>query len=481
MSEPFAPSPELAAGYDLIVVGSGFAATFFLHGVLARAAPDFRVLVLERGHYDSEQWQRNQRRHSRLDSAASYQHDSDQPGTWAFSLGLGGSSNCWWGNTPRMLAEDFQLYSRYHVGRDWPLSYAELAPYYAQAERLMMIAGQPGFGPAPADHYPLPAHRLSEVQQHLASAYPQLFGAMPSARASAAGAGRAVCCANGICDICPTGAKFTISNSLMSPFLDPRVTLSLNSRALQLLRQDGHVNGLLLERDGRQHEVKAERLALAANPIFNPELLLRSGFEHPALGAGLQRQLALRGELFLHGLKNFNGSSSVTGVGYMGYAGAHRAHSGACLIETWNTGQLRAESGRWQQVMGLRLLIEDLPQPQDRVQLTEDLPQVQHAGPGQYGQRGLQRARDQLPGWLRALPVEELRLEEEPEALSEYAFGGTVMGDNPQTSVLDAQLRLHEQNQVFVLGSGAFPTAGANHPALTIAALSLRAAESLQL
>ena len=130
--------------------------------------------------------------------------------------------------------------------------------------------------------------------------------------------------------------------------------------------------------------------------------------------------------------------------------------------------------------MGLRLLIEDLPQPQDQLQLAADLPQIQHAGPGQYGQRGLQRARDQLPDWLRALPVEELRLEEEPEALSEYAFGGTVMGDNPQTSVLDAQLRLHEQNQVFVLGSGAFPNAGASHPALTIAALSLRAAESLQ-
>lgn len=480
MNQPLPPTPELAAGYDLIVVGSGFAAAFFLHGVLARAAPDFRVLVVERGHHDADPWRRSARRHSRIDSADTYLSTDDTHGSWAFSLGLGGSSNCWWGNTPRMLPEDFQLYTRYHVGRDWPLSYAQLAPYYAQAERLMMIAGQPNFGPAPADHYPLPAHRLSEVQQHLASAYPQLFGAMPTARASAAGAGRAVCCANGVCDICPIGAKFSITNSMMGPFMDPRVTLSLRSRALQLLRQAGRVDGLLLERDGRQHEVKAERLALAANPIFNPELLLRSGFQHPALGAGLQRQLALRGELFLHGLDNFNGSSSVTGVGYMGYAGAHRAHSGACLIEAWNTGQLRAESGRWQQVMGLRLLIEDLPQPQDGVQLAADLPRIQHAGPGQYGQRGLQRARDKLPDWLRALPVEELRLAEEPEALSEYAFGGTVMGGNPQSSVLDAQLRLHEQNQVFVLGSGAFPNAGASHPALTIAALSLRAAESLQ-
>ena len=72
MNQPLPPTPELAAGYDLIVVGSGFAAAFFLHGVLARAAPDFRVLVVERGHHDADPWRRSARRHSRIDSADTY-------------------------------------------------------------------------------------------------------------------------------------------------------------------------------------------------------------------------------------------------------------------------------------------------------------------------------------------------------------------------------------------------------------------------
>lgn len=58
-------------------------------------------------------------------------------------------------------------------------------------------------------------------------------------------------------------------------------------------------------------------------------------------------------------------------------------------------------------------------------------------------------------------------------------MGTLRMGHDPNTSVVDAQLRSHDHANLFLLGSGVFPTAGTANPTLTIAALSLRAAEHM--
>ncbi|MCB0099819.1 MAG: hypothetical protein KDE46_28995, partial [Caldilineaceae bacterium] len=47
------------------------------------------------------------------------------------------------------------------------------------------------------------------------------------------------------------------------------------------------------------------------------------------------------------------------------------------------------------------------------------------------------------------------------------------------TSVLDANLRVHESPNLYVLSSAAFVTAGAGHPTMAIVALSHRLAEHL--
>jgi choline dehydrogenase-like flavoprotein len=55
---------------------------------------------------------------------------------------LGGTTMHWEGKTPRMLPEDFQIRSRYGVGRDWPLGYDDLMPFYAQAEREIGVSAE---------------------------------------------------------------------------------------------------------------------------------------------------------------------------------------------------------------------------------------------------------------------------------------------------------------------------------------------------
>jgi choline dehydrogenase-like flavoprotein len=54
------------------------------------------------------------------------------------------------------------------------------------------------------------------------------------------------------------------------------------------------------------------------------------------------------------------------------------------------------------------------------------------------------------------------------------------MGTDPKTSVVDQNLQCHDHRNMFILGAGVFPTTGTANPTLTIAALSLRAAQQIR-
>jgi len=59
-------------------------------------------------------------------------------------------------------------------------------------------------------------------------------------------------------------------------------------------------------------------------------------------------------------------------------------------------------------------------------------------------------------------------------------FAGThAMGDDPAQSVVDPDQRAWDHRNLFVVGSGSFPTMGTSNPTLTLAALALRTADRL--
>src|SRR5690606_27310622 len=126
--------------FDLVVVGTGFASTFFLHQYLRDAPARARVLVLERGYNFLQRDRRRQLAGDAVKNPNPEPHEvyvnNNQDKHWAFSIGFGGSSNCWFGCTPRFMPSDFEMQSRYGVAVDWPLRYEDLNPYYAEVERL---------------------------------------------------------------------------------------------------------------------------------------------------------------------------------------------------------------------------------------------------------------------------------------------------------------------------------------------------------
>lgn len=462
--------------YDLVLVGTGFAASFFLHGYLKRASPGARVLVLERGPRRSHAWQLAHREEMPRLGESTFTNRSGKP--WLHSPIFGGGSNCWWGCTPRLLPSDFRLRSAYGVGTDWPLQYEDLESFYQEAEEIMAVSG-PSDSPFPRSRpYPQPPHRLSDPDRLLQKGYEGRFFAMPSARARSPTAHRPPCCATGVCNLCPIDAKFTVLNELTHLYADPRVTVLTGATVQHVEHAAGRARGVVFREGTAEKEARGERIALGANALFNPHILLRSGLTHGHLGAGLHEQVSVAVTVDLGGIDNFQGSTSLTGHGYMLYDGPHRAQHAACLLETSNQPRLRMERGRWRQRMQMKFLFEDLPNKANRVTAEGPKPHVPTArwqGHSDYARRGMSNLEANLQGVLAPLPVERVVswVVQETEG---HILGTTVMGHDPATSIVDRDLVHHRLRNLLVLGGSTFPTSSPANPTLTIAALSLWAA-----
>lgn len=470
--------------YDLVVVGTGFASSFFLHRYLQRSRGDLRVLVLERGEINPHLWQLAGGHEAiKRESQRSFGNDTPEK-PWHFMLSFGGSSNCWVGNTPRMLPEDFRMRSLYGVAEDWPVGYDELEEYYCDAEEIMAIAGPRDGAPFPRSRpYPQGAHRFSDVDRLFKAAYPDRFFALPTARPTAATSRRPVCCGNGVCTLCPINSKFTIANELGHLYEDPRVTLVTGAQVQGVEVQGGQlVTGVSFTKDGRVHNASGDLVVLGANALFNAHILLQSGLDQPELGGGLVEQVSKKVVVHLDGVDNFQGSTYVTGHGYMLYGGPHRSERAAALIETVNRPELRNERGKWRQILRMRVIYEDLRRPESRVRPSPDnplRPRVSFAGASPYAQRGMDALEGEMARILAPLPVERFWVDAEPNRTESHILGTTPMGNDPARSVVDRHLVHHAVRNLVVLGGGVFPTAAPASPTLTLSALSLWAADRL--
>jgi choline dehydrogenase-like flavoprotein len=84
-----------------------------------------------------------------------------------------------------------------------------------------------------------------------------------------------------------------------------------------------------------------------------------------------------------------------------------------------------------------------------------------------------------IAGLMRELGAEDVRLTTSVVGWNHHHMGTCRMGDDPRTSVVDRDLRVHACENLYVAGSAPFVTTGASNPTLTIVALSLRLADHL--
>lgn len=473
--------------YDLVLVGTSFASSFFLKKYLEKSSPEVRVLVLERGEFVPHQ---KRLKNAQLQpyglvnyisspAAESPTYLNNNPKKpWIFDPSFGGSSNCWTGCTPRFMPNDFKLGSMYKIAMDWPLSYDDLETYYGEAEEIMAISG-PDKTPYPMSKpYPQPAHTLSTVDTILQKEYNELYISQPTARSSVAGK-RNRCCTSAVCHLCPVHAKFTIENGLSEIYQDPRVTLSYQSQVFQLDTRNDHVHSVIYRKDNREINVQANAVALGANALFNAHILLNSGDSNRNTGHYLSEQVGYYCYLYLKDFQNLGGSSIITANGFMLYDTVDRGKMAACLIENHNDHFVRYEHGKWRDIVKLKFIFEDIPQFDNMVSKSDNpfIPKVAYTTHSDYVTKGYENLTSKIENLFVSLPVEKIFLDDNPQPSESHILGTTRMHDDPNSGVVDRHLIHHQYRNLFVLGGSVFPTITPSNPTITLSALSLYAAD----
>jgi choline dehydrogenase-like flavoprotein len=92
-------------------------------------------------------------------------------------------------------------------------------------------------------------------------------------------------------------------------------------------------------------------------------------------------------------------------------------------------------------------------------------------GPGRYETRSLDFLEHDIPRRMRALGAHDVKFV--LEDLGVHLLGTTRMGEGSK-GVVDRDLRHHGIDNLYVAGGSVFPTYGATHPTMTIAALAVR-------
>jgi choline dehydrogenase-like flavoprotein len=451
---------------------------FFVEGYLSRR-PAAKILMLERGTFNSHAWQLEQNKNSPILPGSTFRTDSANK-VWNFTIGVGGGTNCWYAQTPRFHPTDFRMRSHYGVAQDWPLDYDELEPYYVAAETKMSVAGSPEMSvilPRSAP-FPQPPHKLTAVDTIMRKAQPRFHVPIATARASVADAGRPPCCASARCNLCPVNAKFTFENGFTNLREHPNVEIRTECEVTHLDHAGGTVSAAVYKKGGAEHRVTGDLFVLGANAIHSPAILLRSGIDHPLTGVGIHEQVGYQLEVLLDGVDSLDGGTITTALNYSLYDGPFRKDYAGALIyfdNRWPHG-LRKEYGRWRQLAPLVVVVEDLPQDSNRVVLDSDgVPKVLHADISDYAKRGLRESMTNIEKVLAPLPVERIDFKGMRDTES-HIQGSLRMGDDRASSVIDAKQIHHDVRNLVVVGSSVFPSGPNANPSLSVAALSLRSA-----
>ena len=438
---------------------------------------------------------------------------------------VGGTTWHWLGTCLRFLPADFELARRYGQGIDWPVGYQDLEPYYLEAERALGVSGDSAqdLGSPRSGDFPLPPIPTTYLDQTFAAA---LAGTAyevqptPQARNSRPYDGRPPCCGSASCiPICPIGAKYDAASHVAAAeshgarLLAPATAVGIDTDAT------GQVAGIRFRRpDLSEGFARGRAYVLAAHAVETPRLLLHSASERAPNGVA-NRSGAVGRHLMDHPIQlswalanrpvwPYRGPISTAGIESQRDGPVRRRHASwrtQISNDGWNwpTGGLltlgRELAARGLQGQALRQalhdhaarhvqlasLVEQLPVAANRIALDDEardhygvpLPRI-HFDIGAYARQGLAAARAAHEQVFARLGVAETHHKDDFEGAG-HIIGTCRMGEDAARSVVDTELRSHDHDNLYIVGSAVFPTSGTANPTLTIAALSLRLAAGL--
>jgi len=438
--------------------------------------------------------------------------------------GIGGSTLHFVGEAHRMNPASMAMKSRFGVAADWPVSYAELEPYYLEVERFLGVAGpleaRDRWRSAP---YPLPAHPLSRASRKLgqgASALGFAWDANPRCALSRPYDGRPSC---NYCGGCTHGCPRRDKGSADVTFIakaqaSGRCEVRANTTLVRIVRGTGKHTGVIdaidvVDGTGRRQRIATPRLVLACGAVETPRLLL--------LERGLAAASGQVGRNFMESvaftsvgrvdepLLSFGGlpadaitwqhnrPDAVAGVigGYRMSAAIHEADMTGAIAHAQRAvpGFGREHKRQMRRAVGSTLAIgavgESLPHERSKVDLDprrkdafgRSLARI-HSFVDAATVSRLRAMAASTRGLLAAAGVQTL-VEEfgtYDHFSSAHVFGTCRMGADPRTAVVDADLAVHGFEGFHICDASVFPSSGGGEaPSLTIQALALRAVDRM--
>jgi choline dehydrogenase-like flavoprotein len=521
---------------DVVIVGAGASGAAVAWSL---AEDGFRVVCLEQGDWVPADALPHARDDWELHRLTDFNADpnvrclpADYPVNGAASTftplmfnAVGGSTIHWSAHFPRYHPSDFRVRSLDGVGDDWPLTYDELEPFYDLSDRMTGVSGMIGDPSQPPRSAratpPLPIGRLGET---IARGFDQLgwhWWVSDGAILSEAYDGRAACNLCGPCDIgCPTGARASADVTFWPKALRHGADLRTGCRVREIsVAADGRARGVVYyDRAGALHEQRAPVVVLAANGIGTPRLLLNSrSARYPdglANGNGLVGKnlmfhpFAAVGGVFPETLDSAIGPIGsiifshefyetdprrdfVRGFGLqiVRQSGPmHTALGGVTMVGVpWGDDHHRVFAERFEHMINIGVMGEDLPEPINEVVLDPDLSDA-HGIPAPLVRYRLSDNSLRLLDFGVARAEEVLVAAGATEVLSNsplrpsgwHLLGTCRMGDDPARSVVDRWGRAHGVQNLFVVDGSLFVTSAAVNPTTTIQALALRTADHIK-
>ncbi|PCR91322.1 GMC family oxidoreductase [Natrinema ejinorense] len=447
-----------------------------------------------------------------------YSSSSDRfyPLNHARARGVGGSTLHWQGMVMRLHEDDFNARSARGVGRDWPIDYDDLRPYYAAAERELGVAGADDnpFAPPREEPHPMPAFPPSYSDSLFAEACDDLEIAMhsvPNARNSEGYDDRSACVGYGTCQpVCPSGAKYDATVHVERA--EEKGATVIDRAPVQRLVHDADEieAAVYATPDDERHRQEADAFVVACGGVETPRLLLLSESTH--YPDGLANSSGLVGRFFMDHL--FAGTGGVleeptrqNHVGFLtseshqfyddadeefapfkleffNYAGPSPVEM-ALTGDDWGDDLLERLREGYGNNVGMGGLVEQLPREDSYVGLDPDrtddrgnpVPDV-HWTVDDRALRTIERVNEIQARILAELGAEiTWQVGPENTGPAYHHMGTTRMGTDPAESVVGPDLRTHDLENCWIASSSVFPTGGAMNPTLTIAALALKAGD----
>jgi choline dehydrogenase-like flavoprotein len=542
---PDQPKYKTSDEVDFVVVGSGAAG-----GIIAKELSEngFRVVVLEQGPYLTEaDFTHNEVKVLNEDLLTN--HPKLQPNTFrktpdekakpqralVYGRLVGGTSVHFTANFWRFHEIDFVERSK--IGpiagtgfTDWPITYADLEPYYTKVEWEIGVSGLAGaspFDPPRSKPYPMPPLPVKGSGVIFEQAARKLgWHAFPAPMAilSQARPGRSACVNCGFCLAfgCEVGAKSSsLAAAIRMAEKTGRCEIRPNSYVHRIeLDANGKATGAVYFDEQRNaHLQKAKTVVVCANGAETPRLLLLSA--NKQFPNGLANSSGLVGKylmlnsggvsmgVFDEPLNDYKGFAvsrifhdfyelDAQKVGFYGGGGVDARFDLTPI--SFAMGALPPGTPRWGKDFKATLAHNftrtmeifghgtSLPLETNSFSLDPDLKDA-------WGLPALRMTYKDHPddlklsNWLNARALELLdaagakqkwNFPAQEQQFAVHLLGTCRMGNDPKTSVINADHRTHDVKNLFLCDGSSLVTSGRGQPTMTIEALAFRAADRIR-